>query len=90
MPESDVLERLRRAARRAGRQVANVRREYQQGRIEGSLPTDSAGNVRIVCRRYAEERAVELEDGHPECYDDEHPACESCVEDIAEGVIETW
>lgn len=90
MPASDVLETLRRAARRAGRQVANVRREYRQGRIEGSLPTDSTGNVRIVCRRYAEERAVQLEDGRPECFDGDHPACESCAEDIAEGVIETW
>ena len=90
MEDSDVLDTLRRAANRAGRQLASVRSEYRQGRIEGALPTDEAGNVRIVCRRHAEERAVALEDGRPECFDGDHPACESCAEDIAEGVIETW
>lgn len=90
MPESDVLETLRRLARRAGEQVETARREYRRGRIERSLPTDADGNVRLVCRREVEKRAVRIEDGHPECYEATHPACQSCVADIDEGVVETW
>ena len=33
---------------------------------------------------------VIVEDGVPECYEEDHPACESCVQDIADGVVETW
>ncbi|MFW5937844.1 MAG: DUF7091 family protein [Halanaeroarchaeum sp.] len=90
MQESDVLDTLRRVARRAGEQVASAKREYRNGRIDGSLPNDSKGRARIVCRRAAEERAVAVEDGRPACFEASHPACQSCVADIEEGVIETW
>lgn len=90
MQESDVLETLRRVARRAGEQVASAKREYRRGRIAGSLPKDAEGRARIVCRRYAEQRAVAVEEGRPSCFEANHPACEGCVADIEEGVIETW
>ncbi|AKH96673.1 DUF7091 family protein [Halanaeroarchaeum sulfurireducens] len=90
MQDSDVLDTLRRAARRAGQQVASARQEYRRGRIEGSLPTDPEGRARIVCRRAAEQRAVRIEDGQPACFEAGHPACESCAADVEEGVIETW
>ncbi|MFB6070182.1 MAG: hypothetical protein ABEJ76_04095 [Halanaeroarchaeum sp.] len=90
MHDEGVLGALARAARSAGRQVEAARAAYVRGRAEGSLPTDDAGRVRIVCRRHAEERAVHLEDGTPECHESDHPACESCAADVLEGVIETW
>lgn len=47
--------------------------------------------MRIVCRRYAEKRAVTLdEEGCPACFDADHPDCEGCVEDLYAGTIETW
>ncbi|QHS18011.1 hypothetical protein GWK26_13075 [haloarchaeon 3A1-DGR] len=55
------------------------------------LPTDADGNARIVCRRYAETRAVPVaEDGTPACFDADHPDCAGCLEDVREGRIETW
>lgn len=90
MLEPDVLDSVRRVARRAGREVADARRAYRQGRVEGALPTDDDGRVKIVCRRDAERRAVQLVDGRPDCFDGEHPACESCLGDLEAGVIETW
>lgn len=90
MEDSDGLDSVRRFARRAGREVADVRRAYRQGRVEGALPTDEEGRVKIVCRLEAERRAVELVDGRPECYERERPACESCLDDLEAGVIETW
>ncbi|MFB6133931.1 MAG: hypothetical protein ABEJ55_02975 [Halanaeroarchaeum sp.] len=90
MLEPHVLDSVRRVARRAGREVADARRAYRRGRVEGALPTDDEGRVKIVCRLNAEPRAVALEAGRPECYDGGHPACESCLGDIEAGVIETW
>jgi len=90
MQESDLVGLVRRAARRAGRQLEAARREYRRGRIDGSLPTDGDDGARIVCRRYAEKRTVVVEDGKPECYESGHPSCESCAADVAEGVVETW
>ena len=49
------------------------------------------GRARIVCRRYAERRAVSLDERlRPVCYDADHPDCQGCVEDIDAGTIETW
>jgi hypothetical protein len=83
-----------RAARVAGRTVAESRRAFDEGRHGGQmpeLPTDEEGRSRIVCRRYAEKRAVELDAaGRPACYDADHPDCEGCVEDVREGRVETW
>ena len=77
--------------RGAGRQLEEARQAYQEGRTTGSIPRDEDGNVRIVCRRYAERRAVDLDaDGRPACFDAGHPDCEGCAEDVREGVVETW
>lgn len=87
---SEWEHRLRRAFRSAGRQVEQARRAYHEGR-GFDLPTDEEGRTKIVCRRYAEKRAVEVDsEGRPECFDAEHPACQGCVEDIRDGVVETW
>lgn len=52
---------------------------------------DEAGNAHIVCRRHAERRAVPIdEEGHPPCFDPDHQDCRGCVEDIRDGLIETW
>lgn len=80
----------RRAARSVGRQLAEARREFQTGRSESRLPTDDAGRAKLVCRRYAEKRAVHLEDGVPECYESDHPACQGCAADVQDGSVETW
>ena len=78
-----------RLARTAGRRYAETVAAYRDGRREP--PRDAAGRVRIVCRRYAEKRAVALdEEGRPACFDADHPACEGCVEDLRDGQIETW
>jgi len=55
------------------------------------LPTDEEGRAKLVCRRYAEKRAVELDEkGRPACFDADHTDCVGCVEDIEAGRIETW
>lgn len=87
---SDFGRLVRRAARSVGRQLAEARREFQTGRSESRLPDDREGRARIVCRRYAEQRTVHLEDAVPECFEAGHPACEGCVEDVREGSVETW
>lgn len=90
---SRVGEFLRRTVRRAGRQFAASRRAYEAGRREasGELPTDESGRARIVCRRYAEQRAVSVDDaGRPACFDPDHQDCRGCVEDLREARIETW
>ncbi len=87
----DRFERyLRSTLRNAGRRYAEVKHAYGSGKAVGELPEDESG-VRIVCRRYAERRRVELdEEGRPDCFDPDHPDCQGCVEDIREGTIETW
>jgi hypothetical protein len=90
------LERLVRSAfRDAGRQLAAARRAYREGLADAGeatdLPRDEAGRARIVCRRYAEQRAVTLDAaGRPDCFEADHPDCEGCAEDVREGVVETW
>jgi len=89
----DLPSTVSRAVRGAGRRVEEIRRAYRSGRgLSGvDLPHDGEGRARIVCRRYAERRAVFLDtDARPECYESDHPACEGCVEDIREGRVETW
>jgi len=82
---------VRSKLRSAGRTLAKAENAYRTGRRSSSLPTDEAGRARIVCRRYAERRAVELDDrGRHDCFDPDHPDCQGCVEDIDDGVIETW
>lgn len=92
MTDRDRLKRfVRSKLRSAGRTLAKAENAYRSGRRTGTLPTDEAGRARIVCRRYAERRAVELDDrGRPDCYDPDHPDCQGCVEDIEDGAIETW
>ncbi|MFD1685559.1 DUF7091 family protein [Halobellus litoreus] len=98
----DRLERLvRRKFREAGRQYARARDAYRDGRDEStdagrdlvpeSLPRDDDGRVRLVCRRHAERRAVAVDDeGYPACFEAGHPDCEGCVEDVRDGIVETW
>ncbi|MBS3761533.1 DUF7091 family protein [Halodesulfurarchaeum sp.] len=81
---------FRNAARRAGRTVGRVEKQLSGGRMEGSLPQDESGQVRIVCRRYAEKRAVSVTAGKPSCFEAGDPDCESCLEDISDGTVETW
>ena len=79
--------------RAAGRQYAEARQVYSEAKTAAlrGLPTDGEGKAKIVCRRYAERRAVQLDEaGRPECYEAEHPDCEGCVEDVREERIETW
>ena len=79
-----------RAARSVGRQLSEAKHEYRTGKSESRLPRDDAGRAKLVCRRYAEKRAVHLEDGVPECFDAGHPACQGCAEDVQDGSVETW
>ncbi|WP_435360188.1 DUF7091 family protein [Haloarchaeobius sp. DFWS5] len=92
MPNSDGPSGFfRKALRSAGRQYAKSREEFTTGRKVSRLPRDEYDRVQIVCRRYAEERAVPLNKAAvPECFDPENPDCQGCLEDIREGVIETW
>ncbi|ERH03254.1 MAG: hypothetical protein A07HR60_00945 [uncultured archaeon A07HR60] len=92
----DKLERvIRQQLRKAGRQFEEARRAYDEesrgSRPEFTLPTDGDGNARIVCRRYAERRAVQVDAaGRPECFDVDNPDCQGCAEDIRKEVVETW
>ncbi|WP_267641098.1 DUF7091 family protein [Haloarchaeobius amylolyticus] len=82
---------IRKTFRSAGRQYAKTRENFTTGRQVSKLPHDEYGRARLVCRRYAEKRAVLLSDaGVPECFDPENPDCQGCLEDIQEGQIETW
>ena len=72
-------------------QLSEAREAYRVARNATGLPTDEQGRARIVCRRYAEKRAVKLDESYrPACYEPDHPDCEGCVEDVHEGRIETW
>jgi hypothetical protein len=89
---------VRTTFRTAGRRYAEARSAYHEGRDsadggsdEFDLPRDDEGNARLVCRRYAEKRAVAVDaEGHPACFDPDHPDCQGCAEDVREGVVETW
>lgn len=91
------LERfLRDRLRNAGRQYARARTAFSEGKsgvddAADGVPTDDVGRAKLVCRRHAEKRAVELDsDGRPACFDGDHTDCVGCVEDIHAGRIETW
>lgn len=92
--EQFVRDRLR----KLGKEYERTRRAYAEGKDgsdgspnERSLPVDEAGRAKLVCRRYAEKRAVEVDaEGKPACFDSDHTDCVGCVEDIRDGVIETW
>ncbi len=80
---------VRNTLRNAGRQIEQARQAYREGR-GFDLPRTEDG-ARIVCRRYAEKRTVEIDaEGRPNCFDADHPACRGCAEDIREGTVETW
>lgn len=93
MTDSDrVAKFLTEKLQDAGRQYEQARRAFSEARLaaRADLPTED-GNVRIVCRRHAEKRAVELDsEAQPACFEGGHPDCEGCVEDIEDGCIETW
>ncbi|MFC7073692.1 hypothetical protein ACFQJ7_15165 [Halovenus rubra] len=94
MSDGDRLARfLRTKLQDVGRQYEEARSEFYRGMYEPpeDLPTDNRGRVKLVCRRHAEKRAVNIDGGgRPACYDADHPDCESCVEDIEADRIETW
>lgn len=94
MADDSRLERfLRSKLRRAGRQAARARDEYEASRAAArwGLASDEAGQARLVCRRHAEQRAVAVDlEGRPACFDPDHPDCQGCAEDVREGRIETW
>ena len=92
MTNSDRVERfLRTKFQNAGKQYEEARRAFATARQEAAGESVSDGTVRIVCRRYAERRAVGLDsEGRPDCFAAGHPDCEGCVEDIRSGCIETW
>lgn len=94
MTDSDRLTRfLRTTMQNAGRQYEEARRAYSSARASAlaDLPTDEDGRACIVCRRYAERRAVHVDsEGRPACFESDHPDCEGCLEDVRDGRIETW
>ncbi|WP_440766945.1 DUF7091 family protein [Natronorubrum sp. DTA7] len=84
-------EQYERARGSTNDQLAEAREAYEAAKNARGLPTDEAGRAKIVCRRYAERRAAKLDEQYrPACYEDGHPDCEGCVEDVLEGRIETW
>jgi hypothetical protein len=90
----DPIERvLRQKLRSAGRQVGEAKRAYRRAKrtARADLPFDETGRARIVCRRYAEKRAVEVDpEGKPACFDPQSQDCQGCAEDIRAGEVETW
>lgn len=91
MTDSDRVSRfVRQQLRRAGRQYQDARSAFVEARREAA-PAGERPTARIVCRRYAEQRVVDLDDdGRPTCFTAGHPDCEGCAEDVVAGVIETW
>jgi len=93
MADDDRLSRFVRNLRSAGQQLSDAKRAYSDGKraAKAGLPRDDAGRAQIVCRRYAERRAVSLDEQvRPACFDAEHPDCQGCAEDIHSGDVETW
>ncbi|WP_222916169.1 hypothetical protein [Natrinema sp. SYSU A 869] len=103
MPDRRQLERfLRSTLQEAGEQFEELRKStddqleeardsYEVAKNARGLPTDEAGRAKIVCRRYAEQRAAKLDEEYrPACYEAGHPDCEGCAEDVRDGRIETW
>lgn len=98
--EERVAEFVQKAVRHAGQKATEVKLAYIEGREEArdrrgadrfGLPTTENDDARIVCRRYAERRAVPVSiHGVPPCFEEGSVDCEGCVEDLQEGHIETW
>ena len=92
----ESLERfLRTKLRSAGRQYEETKRAYRDGRngdgADVDLPRGADGRARIVCRRHVERRTVAVDsEGRPNCFDEDHPDCRGCAEDVREGAVETW
>jgi len=75
----------------AREQLGEAKEAFSNGRGAGELPRDEQDRVQLVCRRHAEKRAVPLDDvGRPACYDEDHPDCRGCLEDVRDGSVETW
>jgi hypothetical protein len=90
---SRLLNLLRVKMHSVGRQYEEAKQGYRDGRnhARAGLPRDADGRAKVVCRRYAEKRAVRLDEAlHPHCFDADSQDCQGCVEDIRAGVIETW
>jgi hypothetical protein len=93
MDEDRVERIIRQKLRSAGQQVGEAKRAYRNAKraAQADLPFDDEGNARIVCRRHAERRAVELDaEYRPECFDAQSVDCQGCVEDVRAGDVETW
>jgi len=93
MDEDRVERIIRQKMQSAGRQIGEAKKAYRHAKraAQADLPFDDSGKARIVCRRYAERRAVELDaEYRPACFDAQSLDCQGCVEDIDEGEIETW
>jgi hypothetical protein len=93
MDDDGRLRRFVENLRAAGDQFAEARRAYSDAKRAAlaDLPQDDRGRAKIVCRRYAERRAVALDDaGRPDCFDPDHTDCQGCVEDVRDGIVETW
>lgn len=92
MSDDDQLRRLLdRAARKTGEQLGEATAAYRRAKHAATLPTDEDGDRRLVCRRYAERRAVSFDArARPVCYEPGHTDCEGCIEDIEAGYIEPW
>jgi len=91
--EGRITRFLKSKLRSAGRQYEEARQAYSDAKRSAlaDLPQDDEGRAKIVCRRYAERRAVTLDsEARPECFDADHQDCQGCVEDVRAGVIETW
>lgn len=98
----DRFERfMRERLRNLGKQYERTRQAYTEGKDDADsasaseqaieIPVDEAGRAKLVCRRHAEKRAVELDSAaKPACFDPDHTDCVGCVEDIRDGLIETW
>ncbi len=93
MDDDGRLRRFVENLRAAGDQFAEAKRAYSDAKRSAlaDLPQDDHGRAKIVCRRYAEKRAVALDDaGRPDCFDPGHRDCRGCVEDVRDGIVETW
>ena len=92
--DEDRIERIvRQKLESAGRQLGEAKQAYRRAKraARADLPVREDGKARIVCRRYAEKRAVPVDDeGCPACFDAASQDCQGCVEDIRAGEIETW
>lgn len=93
MDEGRIRRFLQSTVRSASRQVTDAKRAYSDAKRSAlaDLPQDDSGRAKIVCRRHAERRGVSLDDqARPACFDADHQDCQGCVEDICDGVVETW